>query len=96
MTGGQFLTFRELIDTAKKVFPDAAIEVRQISELGSAKTPYPKYEPTDISKAREEIIKGSGTQFDPEVVDAFLSVPQGVWERVKYETEEALRHYTIH
>ena len=55
VTGGQFLSFQELIDTAKKVFPDAEIEVRQISELGSARTPYPKYEPTDISKAREEI-----------------------------------------
>lgn len=36
----------------------------------------------DFSVAREEIIRCAGTQFDPEVVGAFLSVPEIYWRRV--------------
>lgn len=39
--------------------------------------------------ARNEIIKGSGTQFDPQVVQAFLSVPEEEWERIKAAAERA-------
>jgi HD-GYP domain-containing protein (c-di-GMP phosphodiesterase class II) len=37
--------------------------------------------------AKEEILKGSGTQFDPQVVAAFLSVPQSEWEELRAEAE---------
>lgn len=33
--------------------------------------------------AREEIIRESGRQFDPEVVRAFLSIPESAWEDVR-------------
>jgi HD-GYP domain-containing protein (c-di-GMP phosphodiesterase class II) len=49
-----------------------------------------------FSAAIEEIEKGKGTQFDPTVVDAFLSIPSVKWEQVKTETESALRISTIH
>ncbi len=36
-----------------------------------------------LSVAREEISSGSGLQFDPEVVRAFLSIPESVWEEIR-------------
>jgi putative nucleotidyltransferase with HDIG domain len=38
-----------------------------------------------FSQAREEIGRESGHQFDPRVVQAFLSVREGVWERIRSE-----------
>ena len=35
--------------------------------------------------ARDEIVRQSGLQFDPEVVAAFLSVPEQVWQNVRLE-----------
>jgi ribonuclease P protein subunit RPR2 len=39
-----------------------------------------------IAKAREEIALGSGTQFDPEAVEALMEVPDEVLERIRTET----------
>jgi HD-GYP domain-containing protein (c-di-GMP phosphodiesterase class II) len=39
--------------------------------------PYRKSQP--YNAARDEIAKGSGTQFDPEVVSAFLDIPEHEW-----------------
>ena len=33
--------------------------------------------------ARQEIIDYSGTQFDPKVVQAFLSIPRSRWEEIR-------------
>ncbi|MBI3958580.1 MAG: HD domain-containing protein [Chloroflexi bacterium] len=38
------------------------------------------------SFARQEILAGSGTQFDPAVVDAFLQISEGEWMRLRAET----------
>lgn len=38
-----------------------------------------------IEKARDEIRKFSGTQFDPEVAAAFLAVPVEVWKQIREE-----------
>ena len=38
--------------------------------------------------ARKEILEGSGTQFDPQVVEAFLSVPEGEWETISAAAEQ--------
>jgi response regulator RpfG family c-di-GMP phosphodiesterase len=35
-----------------------------------------------FSAAKAEIIRESGRQFDPEVVQAFLSIPENVWEKI--------------
>ncbi len=39
-----------------------------------------------FSAAREEIMRESGRQFDPEVVRVFLSIPEQVWENIRLET----------
>jgi hypothetical protein len=36
--------------------------------------------------AREEIVRCSGSQFDPDVVQAFLSIPEDAWQRMRIET----------
>jgi len=43
--------------------------------------PYRRARP--FSSAREEIERESGKQFDPEIVRAFLAVPEGVWEQIR-------------
>lgn len=45
--------------------------------------PYRKALP--YSAARDEIIRESGRQFDPEVVQAFVSLPEQVWEQIRTE-----------
>jgi putative nucleotidyltransferase with HDIG domain len=45
--------------------------------------PYRKALP--YSAAREEIIRESGRQFDPEVVEAFLLIPEQVWKKIRLE-----------
>ena len=36
--------------------------------------------------AKEEIIRCSGSQFDPDVVKVFLGIPEQVWEQIRVET----------
>lgn len=43
-----------------------------------------------------EIEKGSASQFDPLVVDAFFSIPKEKWQQIKEQTEESFRFYTAH
>jgi response regulator RpfG family c-di-GMP phosphodiesterase len=47
--------------------------------------PYRKSRP--FEDARAEIVRCSGTQFDPAVVDAFLAVPAEEWERIRLDVE---------
>ncbi|MFZ0737108.1 MAG: HD domain-containing phosphohydrolase [Candidatus Acidiferrales bacterium] len=51
--------------------------------------PYRKALP--ISAAREEIQRNSGTQFDPRVVDVFLSIPDRVWLELHDNTVDPFR-----
>jgi HD-GYP domain-containing protein (c-di-GMP phosphodiesterase class II) len=39
------------------------------------------------SAAVQEIVRCSGTQFDPKIVEAFCRVPEGVWTSIRAETE---------
>ncbi len=48
--------------------------------------PYRKALSFDV--AREEIIRESRHQFDPEVVRAFLSIPESVWEEIRLEVKQ--------
>ena len=43
--------------------------------------PYRKAKP--FSVAREEIAKHSSTQFDPRVIEAFMSVPESTWVQIR-------------
>src|SRR6266508_3769480 len=47
--------------------------------------PYRKSRPFD--DAREEIVRCAGTQFDPRIVEAFVSVPGEEWERIRLDVE---------
>jgi hypothetical protein len=40
-----------------------------------------------FSAAREEIIRWSGRQFDPKVVETFLSMPEAIWENVRNDID---------
>lgn len=50
--------------------------------------PYRK--PRSFEAAREEIQANSGTHFDAEVVEAFISLPLSKWERIRFETTKIL------
>ena len=44
-----------------------------------------------FAEARAEIVHGSGTQFDPIVVAAFLATPEDTWEEIRREVASQLR-----
>ncbi|MFQ6082578.1 MAG: HD domain-containing phosphohydrolase [Candidatus Aminicenantia bacterium] len=41
-----------------------------------------------FKEAKEELIRFSGSQFDPEIIKAFLSIPLEKWKKIKEETEK--------
>ena len=43
-----------------------------------------------FAAARKEIEDNAGTQFDPEVVEAFCSIELDTWEKIRYETTRIL------
>lgn len=47
-------------------------------------------------EARQEIERGRGTQFDPAIVDIFLSLPQERWLEVRQATEKTFRAPAMH
>ena len=40
-----------------------------------------------FAEARQEIIRCSGTQFDPAIVQIFLDMPPRVWSDLRHEVE---------
>jgi response regulator RpfG family c-di-GMP phosphodiesterase len=48
--------------------------------------PYRRSQPYEV--AREEITRCSGTQFDPQVVEAWLSVPASEWQRIRSDLRD--------
>jgi putative nucleotidyltransferase with HDIG domain len=53
--------------------------------------PYRKARGFDV--AREEILRCSGTQFDPAVVEAFLKMPNELWEELRAEITSQTTHF---
>jgi len=53
----------------------------------------PYREKRDFKYAKQEIQSHSGTQFDPEVVDAFCSLSMEKWARIRYETTKLMPHF---
>jgi response regulator RpfG family c-di-GMP phosphodiesterase len=47
--------------------------------------PYRRSRP--FQEARNEIVRCRGSQFDPQVVDAFMAVPPEDWERIRLDVE---------
>jgi HD-GYP domain-containing protein (c-di-GMP phosphodiesterase class II) len=52
--------------------------------------PYRKARSFDV--AREEILRCSGTQFDPAVVEVFLKIPNELWNELRAELNAENRH----
>ena len=46
-----------------------------------------------IAAAREEILRWSGRQFDPEVVKTFLSMPDNIWTDLRQEIDSQLHRF---
>lgn len=62
-----------------------------LADALDAITSHRPYRPEkDFAAAREEILRHAGRQFDPEVVEAFLSVDLEHWEKVRYESTKLL------
>jgi putative nucleotidyltransferase with HDIG domain len=72
---------------------DIPLEARifALADALDAITSHRPYRPEkDFFMAREEILKHSGSQFDPLVVKAFSAVEIEDWERIRYETTKLL------
>jgi putative nucleotidyltransferase with HDIG domain len=50
----------------------------------------PYRNPADFPSARSEIVRNSGSQFDPRVVEAFCALDLTVWEKIRFETTRIL------
>jgi HD-GYP domain-containing protein (c-di-GMP phosphodiesterase class II) len=46
-----------------------------------------------VAAARDEIMRFSGRQFDPKVVEIFLSMPDTIWEDLRREINSHARRY---
>jgi HD-GYP domain-containing protein (c-di-GMP phosphodiesterase class II) len=53
--------------------------------------PYSAAQP--FSAAREEIIRWSGRQFDPDVVKTFLTIPEFMWHDLRKEIDQHIYHF---
>src|SRR5260370_15007123 len=61
----------------KEILPGAQIfAVADTLDASTSDRPYRR--PSSFESAREAIRRGSGSQFDPEVVDAFLKIPEDI------------------
>jgi HD-GYP domain-containing protein (c-di-GMP phosphodiesterase class II) len=78
---------------------DIPIEARLFSvadTLDAITSDRPYRKGQSFQEAFREVEKGREIQFDPNIVDAFFSVPKERWQTVKFETKENFRLYTIH
>lgn len=46
-----------------------------------------------FSAARDEIVRWSGRQFDPEVVEVFKTIPESIWHDLRKEIDQQASHY---
>jgi putative nucleotidyltransferase with HDIG domain len=54
--------------------------------------PYRPAQP--FSAARDEMIRWSGRQFDPKVVETFLSMPESIWEDLRREIDSQVYQFS--
>jgi putative nucleotidyltransferase with HDIG domain len=54
--------------------------------------PYRAAQP--FSAAREEIVRWSGRQFDPDVVKIFLTIPESMWQELRKGIDQQIYRYT--
>jgi len=53
--------------------------------------PYRPAQP--FSAARDEIVRWSGRQFDPKVVEVFLDMPETIWEDLRRDIDARVQHF---
>jgi cyclic di-GMP phosphodiesterase len=46
-----------------------------------------------FAAAREEIVRWSGRQFDPEVVKLFLTVPESLWHKLRNDIDQQIERF---
>ena len=68
---------------AGKDIPLAARIFAVASALNAMMSGRPLSKALSFSDARDKIVRQSGRQFDPEVVEAFLGIPQETWNRLR-------------
>jgi HD-GYP domain-containing protein (c-di-GMP phosphodiesterase class II) len=56
--------------------------------------PYQAAQP--FSAAREEIIRWSGRQFDPDAVKIFLSIPEAIWHEMRKEIDQQIYRFNAY
>jgi putative nucleotidyltransferase with HDIG domain len=49
-----------------------------------------------LSAAKEEISIWSGRQFDPQIVDVFLNMPDKIWEDLRKEIDASIHHFPVY
>ena len=54
--------------------------------------PYRAAQP--FSAAKAEIVRCSGTQFDPEIVRAFTSMPESIWQDLRKQINSQVYQFT--
>ena len=54
--------------------------------------PYRAAQP--FSAAREEIVRWSGRQFDPEIVKIFVTIPEAIWYDLRKGIDQQIYHFT--
>ena len=54
----------------------------------------PYRQANDFDSAREEILRCSGTQFDPAVVEVFLKIPNELWQELRSEISGQNKRYS--
>ena len=47
-----------------------------------------------FSAARDEIVRWSGRQFDPEVVEVFKTIPESIWHDLRKEIDQQISRFT--
>jgi HD-GYP domain-containing protein (c-di-GMP phosphodiesterase class II) len=74
-------------EIAGEAIPFAAriVAVADVFDALTCDRPYRT--PIPLSEARVHVMEESGTHFDPAVVEAFLSVPEGKWEEIRRRAE---------
>jgi ribonuclease P protein subunit RPR2 len=69
----------------KRDIPRAARIFAVADTLDAITSDRPYRAGSSVKDAREEIVRGSGTQFDPDAVEGLMAVPDDVLERIRNE-----------
>ena len=70
------------------MIPKGARIIAVVNAFDSISSDQPYRAARSFEYAVREITEGSGTQFDPQVVEAFLRVPQSTWTRPMQARDE--------